>query len=153
MPGPDAAARNRQNWDGLGKALARGGRAEDESYRIGAVKGLRAEANFRELGRASAPLWVAQSAAPAGGGLQLVGARCCSPLVANCYRPRANSAVLRTAGLVAQARSASGGMGDRPNPTESGRTVDRAFATLWVARAEASRRGGTHSVFCCQSLP
>ena len=32
------------------------------------------------------PFRVVQSAAPAGGGLQLVGARCCSPLAANYYR-------------------------------------------------------------------
>ena len=46
-----------------------------------------------------ATLWIAQSAAPAGGGLQLVGARCCSLLAANYYRPRANSAIQRIAVL------------------------------------------------------
>ena len=48
------------------------------------MNGWRAEANFRELVRASAARRAAQSAAPVGGGLQLVGARCCSTLVANC---------------------------------------------------------------------
>ena len=53
----------------------------------------------RTVGWAFATCRVAQSAAPAGGGLQLVGARCCSPLAANYYRPRANSAIQRIAVL------------------------------------------------------
>ena len=45
------------------------------------------------------PFRVAQFAATPRGGLQLVGARCCSPLAANCYRLRANSAIRRIAVL------------------------------------------------------
>ncbi len=84
MPGPDAAARTRQNWTKV----------------------------RNQMGRASAALRAAQSAAPAGGGLQLVGARCCSPLAANYYRPRANSAIQRIAVFGAQ-RTPKAGAGGR----------------------------------------
>ena len=59
--------------------------------------------NMADLGGAGggvlATQRVAQFAATPCGGLQLVGARCCSPLVANCYRSRASSAIRRIAVL------------------------------------------------------
>ena len=79
-----------------------------------------------KLSRTLATLRVAQSAATPCGGLQLVGARC-APAGGE-LRPRASSAVLRTAGLARWALEPTPGA-RRPNPT----TPPRAIAIMRVA--------------------
>ena len=59
----------------------------------------------------------------------------------------------RVVGPVAQRRSRSGRVGDRPKPTDWAVNEALLLRPFRVARAGRLPSGGTHSVFYCQPLP